>query len=146
MIDYQTVLFGNLTPVVTFWIVSLLYTFYDQYNETTNQLSMKKIYNPGRRPMTKVGWDMVRLATYESFKNSIVSFIAQMFFFQPLWELRGICDSMWFENIHTTYDWFILLFKFSMISVCVDIIFYTGMSIIYQYQILLNTIHLSYQF
>ena len=126
-IDVHTTLFWSWTQVVTFWLCSIVFTLYDKYNEMNGMLSIRKVYNPGRRPLTKVQWNMVRLANRESFKNTVFSVICQFVLYMPLYEWRGVCNNMWFENFNSIYDWLWLFAKLASISYVADAIFYFGM-------------------
>lgn len=126
--------------ICTFWFVGSMMVLYDKYNETTNQLSNKKIFIPQRVDSTlkyTMKWDKVRLAIHQTFYNTFISIFFHIFVCIPILEWRGMCESMWFDliddqnNNYTKYYEInvlivLLIFgiKLFLLSLSADITFY----------------------
>ena len=84
-----------------YYLISAFFSWYDNKNEKTQTLSIKRLVNPGRRPLKKVEWDLVRLANHISFLNGHLSGIVYCIVYLQGYRFRGCCDSIFAENINT---------------------------------------------
>eukprot|EP01083_Nonionella_stella_P179986 640549_1 len=66
--------------IPTVYIPSLFYTFLDKYFEHHHTLHLKRIYNPGCKPLRKIPWHSVQRATIVAFFHRLsISFLPYIY-------------------------------------------------------------------
>lgn len=128
------------------YIPSLFYLFMDRYYENANILHLKRIYNPGCKPLYKIPWNSYQRATIRTFFSVYQYVFFHTFIGILFWQWRGICDetySFWSSNAYFSY---IINLCYAVIYVALygivgDVIFYSTHRLLHEYPFLYVNIH-----
>eukprot|EP01084_Bolivina_argentea_P313669 543205_1 len=130
------------TTFPSVYIPSIIYTLLDKYYEYNNILHLKRIYNPGYRPLYKIPWQSVEKATIRTFFTVYQYILFQTFISVLFWQWRGMCDSNYsFWSQHILLNVLIVIIYVILYAIIADIIFYSGHRLAHESAFLYQNVH-----